>query len=458
MATSRSRRMLMMTPFAFGVGATFPSCRRKMVPRGDPSAARWRSIVGLDDASFRLPPPSGWSITNRRPTGGAYDVATGCIGERPVSVCWNETGRDLVARHRVELLAASRVYALLGVAQHDVCVGVFRNKYLYHLPRSNLVSARLQVGNEQTPEPGYPNVESAVAAASAEVLMHLFPSERRTLQERVAAQHEARIAVSGNAPVDVEAGAALGRTVGAAVIAHRRDDGADDDWDSDMEVGPGGWTPTASRLPHGMRWGNVRPWVMDRAARFRAPPPPDPSSPEFKRALREVRRLSDRRTEEQARIAALWADGTGSYTPAGRWNKIAADLVLREGLDEVRAARCFALLNLALMDAGIACFDTKYHYSLVRPWQVDTSIETPVGTPNFPSYTSAHACLSGAGAGLLAELFPADRRFLLGKAEEAAVSRIYGGLHYRFDAETGLAQGHAIARQVWQRLGQEDRA
>ena len=110
---------------------------------------------------------------------------------------------------------------------------------------------------------------------------------------------------------------------------------------------------------------------------------------------------------------------------------------------------------MALMDAGIACWDTKFHYGLLRPWQADPTVRTPVGRPNFPSYTSAHACFSGAGASLLAALFPDQRRQLDVRAEEAAVSRIYGGIHYRFDADAGQAQGRAIAALVLRERGQE---
>src|SRR5205814_10521272 len=103
-------------------------------------------------------------------------------------------------------------------------------------------------------------------------------------------------------------------------------------------------------------WPFARPWRMGRAGEFRPPPPPAWASASFAQALAEVRRLSDERTREHDRIAALWADGSGSYTPAGRWNKIGADLLTRHAVGEPHAARALALLNMALMDAGIACW------------------------------------------------------------------------------------------------------
>jgi membrane-associated phospholipid phosphatase len=106
---------------------------------------------------------------------------------------------------------------------------------------------------------------------------------------------------------------------------------------------------------------------------------------------------------------------------------------------------------MAMMDAGIACWDGKYHYMLIRPPQVEPSITTPIGLPNFPSYPSSHACFSGAGAETLAYAFPAERGYLTAKAEEAAMSRVYAGIHYRFDSTAGLELGRDVARLAVER-------
>jgi membrane-associated phospholipid phosphatase len=250
---------------------------------------------------------------------------------------------------------------------------------------------------------------------------------------------------------DITAGDALGRSVAKIVVEHASSDGSDAAFDVTIPAGEGFWRSAPHDEPLLPAWGGVKPWLMKSTDEFRAKPPPSYGSPEFQAALAEVRRASDGRTPDQARIAALWADGLGSYSPAGRWNKIAADLIVKHSLDELRAARVLALLNMAMMDAGIACWDAKYHYWLVRPSQVDTSITTPVGLPNFPSYTSAHAAFSGAGAEVLAFLFPQEKETLLAKSNEAALSRVYGGIHFRFDGDAGLAQGRAIAELAIQR-------
>jgi len=110
---------------------------------------------------------------------------------------------------------------------------------------------------------------------------------------------------------------------------------------------------------------------------------------------------------------------------------------------------------MAAMDAGICCWDAKYVFWLLRPTQADPGITLPIGLPNFPSYTSGHSTFSGAAADVLGYIFP-DQKDLFGSmAMEAAISRVYGGIHYRFDSEVGLQGGRSIAQIAIQR-GQTD--
>ena len=139
--------------------------------------------------------------------------------------------------------------------------------------------------------------------------------------------------------------------------------------------------------------------------------------------------------------------GAGTHTPAGHWNAEASALAVRYHLDERRAVQVLALLNMAMYDAIIASNDAKYEYWLLRPSQADPAITlalTPL--PNFPAYPSNHATISSASAEILAAAFPAEARRLRAAAEQAALSRVYGGIHYRFDGDDGLELGRRVAR------------
>jgi membrane-associated phospholipid phosphatase len=127
---------------------------------------------------------------------------------------------------------------------------------------------------------------------------------------------------------------------------------------------------------------------------------------------------------------------------------ITAEPIRRHHLSESNAARVLAVLNVAASDAVIACFDAKYHYWTIRPSQADTTLvlADSVSLPNFPSYPSGHACSAGAFDAVLGHFFPQDRAEFTRIAEEQAMSRLWGGIHYRFDDDVGLALGRVVGR------------
>jgi membrane-associated phospholipid phosphatase len=157
-----------------------------------------------------------------------------------------------------------------------------------------------------------------------------------------------------------------------------------------------------------------------------------------------VKRIGRERTPEQTKIAQQWNDSD----PWARWNDVASTAIVRHHLSDADAARVLSVLNAAASDAVIACFEAKYHYWSIRPSQADSTIvlADSVDLPNFPSYPSGHACSAGAFDGVLGSYFPQDRADFTRIAEEQAMSRLYGGIHYRFDNDTGLALGRAVAR------------
>jgi len=156
-----------------------------------------------------------------------------------------------------------------------------------------------------------------------------------------------------------------------------------------------------------------------------------------------VRALSAAPSPAQLASMSFWAPQGAPYM-----NQLADEMIVAHRNSEREAARVFALANMAGFDGLNACFDAKFAYYLIRPWELDNSIPTRVGRPNHPAYPSGHSCITSAYASALASLFPKERSRLEAMIEEAGMSRIYAGLHYRFDIEAGQELGRQVARYV----------
>lgn len=194
-------------------------------------------------------------------------------------------------------------------------------------------------------------------------------------------------------------------------------------------------------------FGKVRAWMMTPSdiVAERPPAPPSTSSQQMKDEVAEVKRTVDHLTNDQLAIAQKWNDGAGTYSPPGHWNDVALEYVRDAKMSEVRAARVFALLNMAMDDAGVGCWEAKFYYFNPRPSQMDPSIKTRIGLPNFPSYPSGHSTFSAAAADVLSYLFPSGSASFAAMRDEAGISRLYGGIHYPSDISAGKAHGSRIA-------------
>jgi membrane-associated phospholipid phosphatase len=230
-------------------------------------------------------------------------------------------------------------------------------------------------------------------------------------------------------------------------------------------------------------WGRVPCFAIAGPASFRPPPPPAVGTPEYTAAYREVAALgradSPVRTRDQTEVAFFWADGDGTVTPPGHWNRIAQAVAADRRLTLPEAARLFAALNAALADAAVVCWECKYHFDVWRPVtaarETDPTWAPLLPTPPFPAYTSGHSSFSGAAAAALATFFGTDevafattsdglpgvtrafRRFSAA-AEEAGMSRVYGGIHWQFDNTAGLQCGRAVGAEAARRFGLPARA
>ena len=149
-------------------------------------------------------------------------------------------------------------------------------------------------------------------------------------------------------------------------------------------------------------------------------------------------------TDAQLTIARFWADGAGTDTPPGHWVRIAITLGLRDHLTTPAFARVLAYLGAAEADAFISCWETKYFYWSGRPTGLIPGFASTIITPNFPSYTSGHSTVSGAASTVLGAFFASDGGKLRAMADEATISRLYGGIHWRTDNEVGLRIGRQI--------------
>jgi len=360
---------------------------------------------------------------------------------RPV-VAWNEQARYWVSYYGMDPVVASRVYALTSVAQQRA-LDAFE---FVEVDFSTRLPGQLDPNIGPVATPGNPFESAVLIGATEPVFLYLFA---QTENEIRAVFDEARKALldSGNIlPSDLEKAEAFGSAIAVELIAERKDDGSADakKFDS-LPSGEGIWhfDPFRAR-PEQPGWGRVAPWLMSTGDQFRAQPPPAFGSLAFQAAVEEVRLQQESISQGQLAIAQKWADKRFTPTPAGHWNLIAVDLILQYDLSDRDAARALSALNMAQMDAGIACWESKYHYMVVRPWQADPRISALVGYPNHPSYPSGHSCFSSASAETLSYFFPAERENLWQMASEASISRFYGGIHYLFDMEAGTEIGRQI--------------
>ena len=415
-----------------------------LLPYSDAARA---PLVAAAEGRVRLEPPApATAHTPALTVPPAFDD----LARKPATVPWTELMLAEFVKHKTSPNRAARGLGLLHVGLHDALV----------------LSAQLcrQASASPGPDPARAclshHADSVVAAAAARVMRYLFVAEEGNF-DRLAAEMGQRAVKAGTAREEaVQAGLALGARVGERMVEYAESDGTARGWNgSRLEwygegryYGPGAWEPTPPYFyyppeePFAPTW---KTWLMDRPDQFR-PTPPRFASERYLRDLIEVRSTLESETEEQKRIAQSWADGRGSITPPGHWNQVALALVARHpGLDSLRVAQIFARLNQALADAFVAAWDCKYAYWTARPITVakrllDVDLAPIILTPAFPSYVSGHATFSAAAATVLGGYFPDQAAALSRMAEEAAMSRLYAGIHFRHDNEDGLALGRKI--------------
>jgi len=344
------------------------------------------------------------------------------IAVSPSSPGWQAQARSLVGANNMSPLAAARVYAALSVAQYAAVVAADNSES--NEGRSGIEAQR-----------------GAVAGASAQVLSFFFPAAATTLEQRVSTEGEMG---PGNAHAHFTRGVAIGRGAGTAVVDRAKNDHFTAPWTGTVPTGPGKWV--ANGPPAGATFGGVTPYLLTSGSQFRSPLPPAWGSPAFLTDLAEIKTIEVNRTQPKRDIANSWNYPTGTFTPPGYWNLTTSNYVNAYGLDERAATHAFALTSVAMMDALIGCWDAKYYYWVIRPSQADPSITLVFGLPNHPSYPSGHSCASAAAGTVLAYLFPDAAAEVSAWVTEAGLSRMYAGIHYRFDITAGQNLGNAVGQ------------
>ena len=433
-------------------------------------AGEWKTWVLKSSSEVRVPPPpkEGSSaaerddealkaaVANRTPEQEA-DART--YARNPVVEPWIKQTIELVSSLPKDVPRSSRAYSNVSVAMYDAVVAAQHWKYVYDRKGPDTDSTVTR-----TPGPSYPSENAAIAGAASRTLAYLYPGfPKARLDQQAERAADSLVASGAIRPSDAKAGLALGRAVAARVIAHAKQDGADTiKWDGKRPRGPEHWEPDPGSTgqpnqPFAAKW---KTWLLRPVSRFRPPPPPKYGSREFIANAKDVMRVTEQLTPNQKRLADFWEGMEGTALPAGIWNQVTLEYLRDKNLSVPQQTRTFALLNVAMADAGSAVWDAKYltgwwdprPINAIRDLGLDKKWKSYLGpTPLFPAYPSGTSGYSGAASEVLAHLFPDDAKLWRTKGKEAGYSRLWGGVHWRIDVEQGLPIGQKVARLVIER-------
>lgn len=190
--------------------------------------------------------------------------------------------------------------------------------------------------------------------------------------------------------------------------------------------------------------GSWKPWTIKSVDRFIAPPPPPYDSPEWQQQLKITKDALKNITADQTKAVVYWAGNPGTVTPPGLWLIDANNYMLSNNVSLAKLLLVRSVLAMAMADAVISVFNSKYTYWVKRPFMLDPSIHTIMPTPNHPSYPAGHSTISAAAATVLVYYFPENKNHWLQKANEASMCRVWGGIHFDIDAKQGAILGKRV--------------
>lgn len=395
---------------------------------------------------------------------------------REVLLTWHKLILELV-RHTATYMppVAARAFGYIGVTAHEALAT--GNPSLRSLAGQLTDLTNLPTrGEGEFDEPCV--LHAALQTAVNALFSNTGPTGQRAMQKM--GEMMGRTASEGMAPDVVDRSVAHGSAVAEHILAWAATDGGavveNLGFPQDYSPGtrPQDWVPTSlvrlQQAPLLPAWGKNRPFAVKDMAAMDAPAHPDydeATESAFYAFAREVHDTSKSLTDEQKLIARFWSDDAMlTFTPAGHWIAIVLQIADRDSLPVEVISATLAKLGCAQSDAFVSCWSTKFKYNLLRPVtyikrHIDKAWEPLLITPPFPEYTSGHSCQSGAASTVLTAMLGDGFAFddathedeglpvrgfpsFNAAAEEAAMSRLYGGIHFRFGNEAGLAQGRAI--------------
>jgi len=325
--------------------------------------------------------------------------------------------------------------------------------------------------------PGASQRAAAIQAAYAS-LVHLFPSQTATFdQKRMLSLLDMSSGPAAEHSESIERGIAWGQTVADAIWAWRSTDGFSNVLPPFLGgLAPGVWRPTPPALAPGLapQMATMTPWAIASPSQFRPGGPPSLTSAQYTADFNEVKSMGSisslSRTADQTLYALFWQ----SASPTDLWDSVATSLGAERHLNLSENARLLALLNMALADGIIGCWDAKFTYVFWRPITAirladtdgnpDTAVDlswTPlIVTPAFPEYASAHSCVSGAGVRILSDYFGENTQFSMSSdgmagvtrffssfsaaLDEVGNARVFGGIHFR----TAVVDGRTLGTNI----------
>ena len=423
----------------------------------EPTAGAWKTWVISSGESLRVPPP---------PTGDAETAELAQLREllTEESAAAADTiaywGAGSPSYRWIDLLNSRmladrpipnvhRVYTYLTMAMYDATIATWESKYTYNRPRPAQADDMLASVVPTPDSPSYPSEHAATAGAAAAILSYFFPEEAASFERMAEDAAQSRVLAGVQFPSDAVAGLKLGREVAAQVIAAAKADGSDVAWTGTVPTGPCRWV---GDMPANVTVPNWKPILLASADEFRPSAPPDCQSAEAQADAAAVRQF-ERKHPTNYR-AFYWQSPSGLMTD---WYDYASRWMFEDGTDQnaPRAARAYAMLAAVYYDAFIASNDAKYAYWYLRPHMLDPDIKPLFAVPPFPSYPSNHSALSTARAEVLAYLFPRHADFIRAIGKEAGDSRIWAGIHFEMDNQSGVALGNAVARKFIDRASND---